>query len=241
MNTDKIVPEDTEASIEDILNRHDTDKNGAFHNYGRQYTDLFRKYRHKPIRILEIGVHNGHSLRALRDIFPHAVCIVGLDILSKCKVHENSTENIFVEIGNATERNFLQNIVTKYGSFDIIIDDGSHVNRDVIKSFYCLFPLMNDNGLYIVEDTICYKLRGYIDAKYLNHLKYFFTFTKFLNQCRLDSHTGVKDLCVDPFKIQKKTSNAFEYSIDKIEYGCSYVAIHKKVRTHWIPESTSHD
>jgi len=32
----------------------------------------------------------------------------------------------------------------------------------------------------------------------------------------------------------KKTENVFEYSIDKIEYGCSYIAIYKKNRTHWI-------
>ena len=45
---------------------------------------------------------------------------------------------------------------------------------------------------------------------------------------------GIKDNCIDPFKIQKKTENVFEYSIDKIEYGCSYIAIHKKIRRHWI-------
>ena len=29
-------------------------------------------------------------------------------------------------------------------------------------------------------------------------------------------------------------SYLFEYSIDRIEFGCSYIAIYKKVRTHWI-------
>ena len=44
----------------------------------------------------------------------------------------------------------------------------------------------------------------------------------------------VKDNCVDPFKISKKTDNIFEYSIDKIEFGVSYIAIHKKIRKNWI-------
>jgi len=44
----------------------------------------------------------------------------------------------------------------------------------------------------------------------------------------------VKDWCIYPFKIKKKKDNVFEYSIDKIEYGCSYIAIHKKNRNHWI-------
>jgi hypothetical protein len=88
--------------------------------------------------------------------------------------------------------------------------------------------------VYIVEDTICYKSLHHIDHKYDNHLEYFFKYTPFLNQWRFDSTTGIKDHCVDPFKIEKKTSNIFEYSIDKIEYGCSYIAIHKKLRKHWI-------
>jgi len=93
---------------------------------------------------------------------------------------------------------------------------------------------LNDNGLYIVEDTICYKSKGHIVENYENHLQYFFKYTQYLNQWRYDSTEGIKDHCIDPFKIQKKTENVFEYSIDKIEYGCSYIAIHKKIRTHWI-------
>ena len=114
------------------------------------------------------------------------------------------------------------------------MDDGSHTNKDVIKSFELLFPLLNDNGLYIVEDTICYKSKEHIVENYENHLQYFFKYTQYLNQWRYDSTEGVKDHCIDPFKIQKKTENVFEYSIDKIEYGCSYIAIYKKNRTHWI-------
>ena len=68
----------------------------------------------------------------------------------------------------------------------------------------------------------------------MDFLDYFFKYTKYLNQWRGDSTEGIKDHCIDPFKIQKKTDNVFEYSIDKIEYGCSYIAIYKKNRTHWI-------
>ena len=149
-------------------------------------------------------------------------------------MYEDKTNNVFVEIGNATNAEFIKKIIDEYGTFDIILDDGSHVNRDVILSFELLFPLLNDNGLYIVEDTICYKHASYIDPNHPNHLQYFFQYTKFLNQSRYDSDEGIKDICVDPYKIQKKTKNVFEYSIDKIEYGCSYIAIYKKVRQHWI-------
>ena len=221
-------------SLDTIFKKYDTDKNSFFHNYTRQYESLFNDFREKPIKYLEIGVYNGGSIKAFREVFNNSTCILGLDIDNRCKIYENNNNNIFVEIGNATDDKFIKMITDKYGSFDIILDDGSHNNIDVIKSFELLFPLLNDNGLYIIEDTICYKSNLHINNNYENHLQYFFKYTQYLNQWRYDSTEGIKDHCIDPFKIQKKTKNVFEYSIDKIEYGCSYIAISKKIRTHWI-------
>ena len=222
-------------SLSSIFERYDTDKKGSFHNYTRQYDSLLKEFRDKPIQILEIGVLNGGSIKAFREAFPLAKCLVGVDINAGFKVHEDVSNHIFIEIGNATEIHCIQTITKKYGTFDIIIDDGSHTNKDVITAFELLFPLLNDNGVYIVEDTICYKAPQFQNTNFDNHLDYFFKYIPFLNQWRYDSTEGIKDNCVDPFKIQKKTNNVFEYSIDKIEFGCSFVAIHKKVRTHWIP------
>lgn len=221
-------------TLEEIYNNFDSDKKESFHNYTRQYDLLLSPYREKNIKYLEIGVLNGESIKATRQVFPNAICIVGLDINLDCKKYQSETNNIFVEIGDATDSNFIKNITEKYGTFDIILDDGSHINKNVIKTFELMFPLLNDEGLYIVEDTICYKSSNHLDGNYPDHLTYFFQFTKFLNQWRYDSTEGNKDNCVDPFKIFKKTTNVFEQSIDKIEYGCSFIAIHKKVRTHWI-------
>lgn len=220
--------------LDKIYDKYDTDKGPNFHNYTRQYNTLLRDFRDKQIKYLEIGVYQGGSIKAFKEAFTNSTCILGLDINENCKKYEDIENNIFVEIGNATDENFIKKITEKYGSFDIILDDGSHTNMDVIKSFELLFPLLNNDGLYIVEDTICYKSPNYIFSNYENHLQYFFNYTKYLNQWRYDSTEGIIDNCIDPFKIQKKTSNVFEYSIDKIEYGCSYIAIHKKIRTHWI-------
>ncbi len=38
---------------------------------------------------------------------------------------------------------------------DIIIDDGSHLSEDIIKSFLYYFPKLEDNGIFIVEDLHC--------------------------------------------------------------------------------------
>ena len=221
-------------TVEEIFSRFNTDKNNTFHNYSRQYERVFSEFRDKPVKYLELGVFKGESIKAMREVFKNAKCIVGVDITPDCKKYDDPTNNIFVEIGNATDMSFIEKINEKYGPFDIILDDASHTNVDVIKSFEIMFPLLNDNGIYIVEDTITYKEPRFINKNYPNHLEYFFKFTPFLNQWRFDSSEGQKDHCVDPFKILKKTTNVFEYSIDKIEYGCSYIAITKKLRKHWI-------
>lgn len=221
-------------SVHNIFLRHNTDKNADFHNYSRQYEGLLEKFRPKPLKYLEIGVLNGGSIKAMSEVFRNAECIVGLDIKDSCKQFEDVINSIFIEIGDATDPKFIDFITNKYGKFDVILDDGSHTNRDVIKTFEMLFPLLNDDGLYIVEDTICYKSESHLDINYPNHLQYFFKYTQYLNQWRYDSDEGIRDHCIDPYKILKKTANVFEYSIDKIEYGCSYIAIHKKVRSHWI-------
>jgi hypothetical protein len=225
---------DSKDTVEDIFLRFNTDKNKKFHNYSRQYEKLFQDFRDKPIKYLELGVFRGESIKAMREVFKNAVCIVGIDIDVSTKKYENINNNIFVEVGNATDVDFIKKINKQYGPFDIILDDASHTNHDVIKSFEVLFPLLSDDGIYIVEDTITYKSKPHINKNYPNHLEYFFKYTYFLNQWRFDSTDGKKDHCIDPFKILKKTTDIFEYSIDKIEYGCSYIAIYKKVRTHWV-------
>jgi len=222
--------------LNEIFNRYDTDKNQRFHNYSRQYNDLLNKYREESVSFLEIGVYQGESLKIWHEVFPNSTKIVGLDVDPSCRQFEKQSKRTYVEIGDATEKDFIDYVNEKHGPFDLVLDDGSHKNVDVINAFELIFPLLNDNGLYIVEDTICYKSPNpyYVNHRYPNHLEYFARFIPFLNQWRYDSEEGVKDHCVDPFKILKKTDNVFEYSIDKLEFGCSYIGIHKKIRRHWI-------
>jgi len=222
-------------SVSEIFDKYNTDKNSFFHNYCRQYEDLFEKLRDKEIKYLEIGIFRGESIKAMKEVFKNSKIILGIDINPDCKKYEDVNNNIFVEIGDASDKSFLEYIFNKYGDFDVILDDGSHTNEDVIKSFEYLFHnVLKDNGLYVVEDTICYKSNFHLKQNYPNHLTYFSSLVTYLNQWRFDSTEGIKDHCIDPYKIMKKTNNVFEYSIDKIEFGCSYIAIKKKVRTHWI-------
>ena len=194
-------------SLVTIFDRHNTDKNSSFHNYCRQYDTLMKQFRErKTIKYLEIGVFNGGSLRAMSESFPNAECIVGIDINQECKIHENTSKNIFVEIGNATSDAMIHDITKKYGRFDIILDDGSHLNSEVIRTFELLFPLLNEDGVYIIEDTICYKFDYCHNPQFPNHLSYFTQCVYYLNRCRQWDSTdasSIKDCCIDPFKKNK--------------------------------------
>ena len=238
--TNNVVKLNTDInSLEYIFSKYNTDKNIFFHNYTRQYEELLKPYRNKEINLLEIGVYKGGSLKGFNEYFKNSKYIVGLDINESVVLGDKIKGNIKVEIGDVNDNIVIYNLFNKYKNFDIILDDGSHLNKDVIESFEKLFPLLNDGGIYIVEDTICYKYDCCLDKSYPNHLEYFLKYIPFLNQWRLDDCETRKNNCVDPFKISKKIDknisvSIFEYSIDKIEFGVSYIAIHKKIRKNWI-------
>ncbi|MDR2554006.1 MAG: class I SAM-dependent methyltransferase [Fibromonadaceae bacterium] len=116
------------------------------------YDSIFKRFleKEKPIKMLEIGVQNGGSLEIWKKYLPQGSIIHGLDIDKKCQLLKFS-EDIFFHLGNATDFNFMEKT---FGDtqFDVIIDDGSHVCKDVIQTFKYLFPKMKSGGCYIVED-----------------------------------------------------------------------------------------
>jgi hypothetical protein len=50
---------------------------------------------------------------------------------------------------------FLNTVKDEIGVIDIIVDDGSHVNEHIIKTFNHLFPLLKKGGIYVIEDLQC--------------------------------------------------------------------------------------
>jgi hypothetical protein len=75
--------------------------------------------------------------------------IYAIDIVDKTEYEE---DRITIGIGSQNNPEFLNSFNEQYGPFDIIIDDGSHINSDMTFSFNHLFPLLKAGGLYIVED-----------------------------------------------------------------------------------------
>jgi cephalosporin hydroxylase len=100
--------------------------------------------------LLEIGVLGGRSVRMWKKYFPNAK-IVGLDINPEVKVDPG----IELVIGSQSDPQVLEEIASKFGPFRIVIDDGSHVVDHMLASFKYLWPYVEKNGWYVMEDMLC--------------------------------------------------------------------------------------
>lgn len=118
------------------------------------YENYFSKLKNKKVNLLEIGVLNGASLKVWTEYFSTDSRIIGLDIDPSKKIFEKS--NVEIVIGSQNDSLLIENLKKKYvDGFDIIIDDGSHLNELTIESFHLLFDSVKPGGFYVIEDTQC--------------------------------------------------------------------------------------
>ena len=110
--------------------------------------------RGKPVHLLEVGVQNGGSLELWGKYLPAGSQIVGVDIDPSCAELRFQNPFITVHTINAANHDDILRIF-KDQSFDIIIDDGSHVSSDITSTFNLLFPRLKVGGRYFIEDLEC--------------------------------------------------------------------------------------
>ena len=118
------------------------------------YEALFGAIRTQPLRILEIGIWHGASLKLWRKYFAHPkTIIVGVDVLPECRQFDAPSEGVHIRIGSQADPVFLKQIIEEFGPFDLIMDDGSHHSSHIITSFNHLYADgLKDTGIYFVED-----------------------------------------------------------------------------------------
>lgn len=143
-----------QSDLSALAKLYGTDK--VIHGYTSIYETYFNTLRYQNKLILEIGIggsdnpkSGGGSLKMWSKYFPNSK-IIGIDIYDKSFFN---SRKIKTHIGNQSDRIFLTKMISKYNEFDIIIDDGSHINIDVITTFKYLFPALVSEGFYIIEDT----------------------------------------------------------------------------------------
>jgi len=206
--------------ITELFRKYGSDK--IDHGYTDIYFSYFQKLKNQKLNILEIGVADGKSVRAWSNFFTNST-IIGIDI-NKIDVNEKkiNKENIKIHQGSQSDKKFMEKIVSEYKKFDIIIDDGSHLPRDVIKSFHLLFASLEKNGLYFVEDIQTSYIHFFhgnpFDLKYANtHMNFFKQLTDSLNYQEI----------ANPFYIKKK----YDSEITNISFYHNLVVVQKGENT----------
>ena len=132
---------------------------GKPHDYAKHYDKLFSHLRNGPVHLLEIGVGGGEGVRMWQSYFWHCESeVIGVDSQANTNPWDNEklTPNYgyqFVQ-GNQGHPDFWEKFAKLHGEdgFDIILDDGSHVNTDIITTFIALWPHVKLGGFYAIED-----------------------------------------------------------------------------------------
>lgn len=152
------------------------------HGYLPHLESIVDELRFASIKLLEVGVGGGESIRTWLEYFPHA-SVFGVDIVQntnpwntpKADTHERYK---FMQ-GDQTDKTMWACFLADCGKdFDVIIDDGSHEPKGIITTFECLWQALKPGGHYVIEDLAC----GFTNPGYPTHLDWLRVQLELVNQ-----------------------------------------------------------
>ncbi len=128
------------------------------HAYHHMYHLILRWMKHKPVKLLEIGLgctmNTGSASIELWQAYFSDVDLWMADLDTACAAKvQNTTRNTILIGDQGKEEDLLRWITTSGGGFDVIVDDGSHSSGHQIESFRVLFEHgLKPGGVYFIED-----------------------------------------------------------------------------------------
>lgn len=136
-------------SLDALAVRYRTDKSHLTHNFAQFYDFHLASQRDRELKLLEIGLGRGASIRMWKRYFPKAE-LFAIESLERRKIYRFLGAKVF--IGRQQDKTFLGTVMDEIGRVDIIIDDGSHRVDDQQITLGLLFPYLRPGGYYIIED-----------------------------------------------------------------------------------------
>jgi len=136
------------------------------------YSLLFSSFVDKAITIAEIGIEDNNSIKMWRNYFKKAK-IYGFEFddkkIKKAKKHKlNKTYIRKINVHN--EKDITKSFKKTKTSFDIIIDDSTHIFEDQIRIVKNCYKFLNKNGILIIEDIYKYR-KEHSEKNYFNNLR----------------------------------------------------------------------
>ncbi len=214
------------ASLNELACKWGTDKRAGIHNYTKWYDSMWGRQRLEPVKLLEIGVQSGASIRMWEEYFPNGR-MVGLDIDPRCKMHES--KRVSIVIGSQDDPAIRDQLAAAHPKgFDIIIDDGSHVSEHMEKSFDLYFPILKAGGTYVIEDLHCSfspKFLGNTPISILDWLK------ARVDDINLNGSSGIGDYEASEQYVEKiRPLNLYEREIESMTMVRSMAILTKRDR-----------
>jgi cephalosporin hydroxylase len=137
--------------LREYFRNNDKQRIHKWTHYFDIYHRHFRRFRGKPVVVLEFGVRYGGSLQMWREYFGPKAWIYGVDIDPRCAQLDGHRTKVF--IGDQEDREFLRSVVAETGPIDVVIDDGGHTMGQQIATFEEVYPHLTKNGVFLVEDV----------------------------------------------------------------------------------------
>lgn len=128
------------------------------HGYACHYDSAFAALRNKPVKMLEVGVGSGESIRMWLEYFNNPEAQVhGIDIVYDTndwnREDQSPHPRYTFTAGDQGSETFWTEFIKTHGSnWDILCDDGSHSNKDIITTFRMMWPHIKPGGYYAIED-----------------------------------------------------------------------------------------
>ena len=192
----------------------------AIHKW-EHYFDIYHRhfssFQDKPIRILEFGIGQGGSLRMWKNYFGKQAQIFGVDIDPACKALEDDGIQIF--IGDQEDRAFLRSIRDIVKTVDIVIEDGGHTMRQQIATFEEIYPMVNESGVFLIEDLHTSYWPGFYEGGYLRKTTFIEYSKRLIDQLNAWHTRSPSQFKVDNFTSSTRSMHFYD-SVVVFEKGC---------------------
>lgn len=178
-NTLRIDYKFCSSDLCELGRKYDTDKSSQRNNvtdyrhchpYTLFYENLFRNKKDHHLKIAEMGIGDGASLRMFQEYFKNAEIYgfeYNLELIDRFKNNFNN-DRISLSTIDVTDANSIRDAFQKMDMmYDIIIEDTTHQFEDQIRVIEHMYKYVKPGGVLIIEDIF----KSYNENDYITRLR----------------------------------------------------------------------